>query len=313
MIAAKQSDRETQYRPQAGKTLRDALRNFIAREFPRLGGPWVIEMFVDKLLQCVDKYQIGREQLKPGQTLWPAIAIDEHPGYHKPTYAMRQVPVVLTLVNQQDITDLRQDGEWTTILQRAMVRAANEAYAQGGVLSSSDLSVLFHRSHSRVAELIRRYEIETGETVPRRGNIHDIGRTVTHKRIICRKAYLEGKPSHVIARETCHSPEAVDRYVLDFARVHFATVRCGMTIDEAAFAIQRPRFLIEEYVKLIAEFGLDAHQVYDRSGMQLEMCNGRIEPVLQAEAAALPIPELELAQGQALINAERREQASMTG
>lgn len=76
---------------------------------------------------------------------------------------------------------------------------------------------------------------------------------------------------------------------------------------------QRPRFLIEEYVKLIAEFGLDTRQVYDRSGVQLEMCNGRIEPVLQADVAALPISELELAQGQALINAERRERASMTG
>lgn len=28
------SDRETQYRPQAGKTLQSALRRFITREFP---------------------------------------------------------------------------------------------------------------------------------------------------------------------------------------------------------------------------------------------------------------------------------------
>jgi len=276
MITPKPSDRETQYRPQAGKTLRNALRHFITREFPRLGGPWIIEMFVDKLLQWVARYHIGCDQLKPGQTLWPAIAIAEHPGYHKPTYAMRQVPVVITLASQDDIADLRNDVKWSTLVQRAMVRAANDAYAQGGVLSTSDLSVLFHHSHTRVAELIRQYELETGETVPRRGTIHDLGRTVTHKRIICRKAYLEGKPTPVIARETCHSPEAVDRYILDFARVHFATVRCGMTIDEATFAIQRPRFLVEEYVKLIAEFGLDAQQVYDRSGVHLEMHNGRI-------------------------------------
>jgi len=310
MITPKQSDRETQYRPQAGKTLRNALRHFITREFPRLGGPWIIEMFVDKLLQWVARYHIGSDQLKPGQTLWPAIAIAEHPGYHKPTYAMRQVPVVITLASQDDIADLRNDVKWTTLVQRAMVRAANDAYAQGGVLSTSDLSVLFHHSHTRVAELIRQYELETGETVPRRGNLHDLGRTVTHKRIICRKAYLEGKPTHVIARETCHSPEAVDRYILDFARVYFATVRCGMTIDEATFAIQRPRFLVEEYVKLIAEFGLDAQQVYDRSGVHLEMHNGRIaqtpvEPLAggadQSEASASPE------------KTERREQVSTVG
>jgi len=44
MIPAKQSYREVQYRPQAAKTLRQALIRFITREFPRLGGPWVIEL-----------------------------------------------------------------------------------------------------------------------------------------------------------------------------------------------------------------------------------------------------------------------------
>jgi hypothetical protein len=69
--------------------------------------------------------------------------------------------------------------------------------------------------------------------------------TVTHKRIICRKAYLEGKPTPVIARETDHSPEAADSYILDFARVYFATtVQRGMSIDETVFAIQRPRYLV---------------------------------------------------------------------
>ena len=280
----RQSDRETQYRPQAGKTLREALRNFITREFPRLGGPWVIELFVDKLLQWVDKYQIAQDRLLPGQVLWPAIAIDESPGYHKPTYRMNQVPVVITLANQEDIADLRRGVKWTTILQCALVRAANDAYGQGGVLTGSDLSVLFHHAHTHVAELIRQYELETGQIVPRRGNVHDIGRTVTHKRIICRKAYLEGKTTPVIAQETYHSPEAVDRYILDFARVHFATVQRHMSVEETVFAIQRPRYLVEEYVALIQELGLDEQGVHQRSGVKFERYNERIETVLDDES-----------------------------
>jgi len=59
-------------------------------------------------------------------------------------------------------------------MKRALVRAANDAYAQGGVLTCTDLSVLFHHGHSRIAELIRECEAETGEVVPRRGNIHDM-------------------------------------------------------------------------------------------------------------------------------------------
>jgi hypothetical protein len=279
----KQSDRETQYRPQAGKTLREALRNFIVREFPRLGGPWIVEIFVDKLLQFVARYQIDGEKLKPGQVLWPAIALDESPGYRKPTYAMRQVPVVLTIVDQSDITDLRQGLAWTQMLQRNLVRAMQDAYAQGGVLTTSDLSLLFHHSHSRVAELIRQYEQETGEVVPRRGNVHDLGRTLTHKQIICRKAYLEGKTTPVIARETYHSPEAVDRYLLDFARIYFATVQRGMSVEDTVFAVQRPRYLVEEYVALIKEFALEATQVAERCGVRFEKYQGRIEPLLEVE------------------------------
>lgn len=279
----RQSDRETQYRPQAGKTRREALRNFIRREFPRLGGPWVIEMFVDKLLHLVDRYHIERDKLQPGQTLWSAVALDEAPGYRKAIYATRQVPVVLTLVNQDDITALRQGSPWTEILQSKLVRAMKEAHAQGGLLTTGDLSVLFHHSHSRVAELIRQHETRTGEVVPRRGNLHDMGRTVTHKRIICHKAFLEGKTTDVIARETSHSPEAVDHYLLDFSRVYYATVLKGMSVEEATFAIQRPRSLVEEYVKLLVEFGLNNQRLLDRIQIQLERCKTTIFETERAE------------------------------
>lgn len=279
----RQSDRETQYRPQAGKTLREAMRNFIRREFPRLGGPWVIEMFVDKLLQLIDRYHIARDKLQPGQTVWLAVATDESPGYRKPIYATRQVPVVLTLVNQDDIAAMRQGLPWTRILQGALVRAMKEAYAQGGLLTTSDLSVLFHHGHSRMAELIRLYANQTGEVVPRRGNLHAMGRTVTHKRIICRKAYLEGKTTEVIAQETNHSPEAVDNYLLDFARVYYATVLKGMSLEETTFAIQRPQSLVEEYVKLLVEFGLNNQRLSERIQFQLERCKMSIPEIERRE------------------------------
>lgn len=288
-MKTRQSDRETQYRPQAGKTLREALRNFIRREFPRLGGPWVTEMFVDRLLQLVERYHIEHDKLQPGQTLWPAVAIDEAPGYRKAIYATRQVPVVLTLVNQDDIAAMRQGSPWTEILQGELVRAMKEAHAQGGLLTTSDLSVLFHHSHSRVAELIRQHETQTSEVVPRRGNLHDMGRTVTHKRIICHKAFLEGKTTDVIARETSHSPEAVDHYLLDFSRVYYATVLKGMSVEEATFAIQRPRSLVEEYVKLLVEFGLNNQRLLERIQIQLEKCKTNI---LETQRAEQP-PELE--------------------
>ena len=43
----------------------------------------------------------------------------------------------------------------------------------------------------------------------------------------------------------------MDHYILDFARVYFATVQRGMAIAETTFAVQRPRYLVEEYARMI--------------------------------------------------------------
>ncbi|HUW08913.1 MAG TPA: DUF1670 domain-containing protein [Anaerolineae bacterium] len=291
MIPPKEHYRELQYRPQAAKTLRQSLIRFITREFPRLGGPWVIELFVDRLLELVDTSRVARDRLEPGQTVWQAVALDERPGYRKPMTHTRQVPVVITLINQDDIAALRTNAPRREVLKDAVVRVANEAYAQGGLLTGVDLAVLFHHSHNHVSKLIREYEAETGQIVPRRGNLHDMGRTVTHKQIICRKAYLEGKPTHIIARETFHSPEAVDHYTLDFARVHFATSQQGMTLEETAFAIQQPVSYVKQYVKLIEEFALDDQQVCDQVGVQMSMCDEGIQPSLDGDAMQNQGPE----------------------
>ena len=128
----------------------------------------------------------------------------------------------------------------------------------------TDLALLFNHSASWISELIRDYEAKAQKVVPRRGSIHDLGRTVSHKRIICRLAYVEGKLTPAIARETYHSAAAVDNYILALARVYFAAVEQQMTSKEVSFALQQPLYLVEEYIKMIDEFGLDEKSVYDR-------------------------------------------------
>ena len=73
----------------------------------------------------------------------------------------------------------------------------------------------------------------------------------------------------MIARETCHWPESVDRYIVDFARIYFARVERGMSLDEVVFAVQQPRYLVKEYWRLIEEFGMAKEQVYGRCGVEL--------------------------------------------
>jgi len=42
----------------------------------------------------------------------------------------------------------------------------------------------------------------TGEIAPRRGNVHDVGRTVTHKRIICRTVLRGSWQAWVQSKDT---------------------------------------------------------------------------------------------------------------
>jgi len=55
----------------------------------------------------------------------------------------------------------------------------------------------------------------TKEVVPTRGTLHDLGRAITHKRIMI-MLHLEGYLTPEIARRTKHSEEA--RYIGAFSR-----------------------------------------------------------------------------------------------
>lgn len=263
------------YTPQQAKTFRNVVTRFILREFPRLGGPWVVGHFVDKLMALVDEHHLMRDRIKPGQTVWMAVAADETAGYRKPMSETRQVPVILTLINRDDIASLRQGTPRQDVLRQAIARAAREAYAQGGVLSVMDLGLLFARCRSTISHQIKRYEDETQQIVPRRGTVHDMGSTVSHKRIICYHAFVEGKPTHIIALETYHTPLAVDNYLLDFARVFFAVHQRGMSPEEAAFALGRSLKLVKTYLTLIEEFGLAKRQITDRLSIELLTSDGQ--------------------------------------
>ena len=48
----------------------------------------------------------------------------------------RQVPVTVTIVNQDDVADLRSNAERYQVLKQAIVRAAFDAYAQDGLRPS---------------------------------------------------------------------------------------------------------------------------------------------------------------------------------
>ena len=90
---------------------------------------------------------------------------------------------------------------------------------------------------------------ETGQIIPRRATLHDLGSGLTHKRIICWKRYAEGKLTPEIARETHHSQEAVDHYLGLFDRVRLCRKE-GLTEQQTAQMLNCSHGLVREYVAI---------------------------------------------------------------
>lgn len=85
-----------------------------------------------------------------------------------------------------------------------------QAHQQGAVLSYPDVSLLLHLRTSTISRTVRDHERQTKEIIPRRGTIHDMGRSISHKAIICHKRLVENKTTSQVATETLHDPEEVE-------------------------------------------------------------------------------------------------------
>jgi hypothetical protein len=177
------------------KTFRSALFHFVKEEYGFTMGNLALERFCEDVEELVEKYYPKKDRLKVGQMLWYAVAEDEKPSYAKRITDTRMVPVALSVVAREDIDGMRKRVRLSEIKKRMMVRLHTEAKEQGGVLSELDTKVIMKMSTATISKNILNYEKETGCIVPRRGTVHDMGSSVSHKRIICHK-YFVNKHSH---------------------------------------------------------------------------------------------------------------------
>ena len=122
------------------------------------------------------------------------------------------------------------------VREKRIIRLFKEGYEQGGVLSNNDIALLLNISPSTVSKQVREYMERTKEVVPTRGTVHDLGRAITHKRIIIR-LYPERYLTSEIARRTKHSEEACDRYIRAFNKVRMLADR-NMSVEEIARTLE---------------------------------------------------------------------------
>jgi hypothetical protein len=134
-------------------------------------------------------------------------------------------------------------------LQTKAVRLCHPAFEQKALLSLCDLAELLCRSPQEISDALADHEEQTRQMVPRRSTIHDVGTGLTHKSIICRKRYLDGKSPDQIARETYHRLEAVDQDLGQYDRVRHYRLD-GMAPDKIAYTLNCSLALVHQYIAI---------------------------------------------------------------
>jgi hypothetical protein len=236
------------------KTFQSALRHLLHTDFPGVFGREIARFFADRIDRLYERFHPPRSRFKMGQILWVGVAVDARPTREKRIEETELVAIVLDLVTPQDLAQAKSIGLFQTRRAR-IVRLFRQAYEQGAVLSEADVSLLTELSINTISRHVTTYERDTRETVPRRGTIHDLGPSVTHKAIICYKHLVEHKPTSQVAQETFHSAEAVEYYVQCFRRVQLCR-DSGMSLEDTARATGHSLRLVREYLDLIDQYQL---------------------------------------------------------
>jgi len=185
---------------------------------------------------------------KDGQVRYQCVAITAGAGRKLRDCPL--VPTALTVIDvAQDREVLREHGA-VALRRSKLVRIAEEAREQGGVLTQEDLGVLLscdERTIRRDIALLRAQGIQ----VPTRGFVQDIGPTLSHKAQAVRH-WLEGKEPVAVARAINHSLTAVERYVEDFKRVALLVMK-GLDAVAIARAANLSSALVTTYQAMYEE------------------------------------------------------------
>jgi hypothetical protein len=237
------------------KTFHSVLCHLLQTEFPATFGPAVTRLFADKISELHERCYPPLSRVKVGQVLWLAVAAEERPSRSKRIEDTRLVPVLLDLVTPQDIHDAVSTGKRLETRRDKILRLFQQAHQQGAVLGHADVSLLLHLEATTVSRVVLEHEKATGRMLPRRGTLHDMGRSVSHKAIICYKRLVENKPTSQVAQETYHCPEEVEYYVQCCRRVQLCRDN-AMTPEEIALATGHTLSLVHEYLNLLEELGM---------------------------------------------------------
>lgn len=240
-----------QYSSASQRLLKPQIERFFAEQFPKLFGPVIRGHLAESLLELFSRQVLQAITLEPGQILWNAVDI----ATRADSPNRRFVPVVLTMVDEQDILNRTQGMSIVEIRANATARILREAYQQGALLSMRDITLLCWQPTSMPSKWRAYYEQLNQCELPHPGNLQDMGSCITHKEQVVYKAIVEKKDPVQVANESKHTQQAVDRYLKDFHRVQ-TVYNHNSDPDYISLVTNISKSVVNQYINLIETYDI---------------------------------------------------------
>lgn len=248
---SKESMAERRYQRIKGKSLKNILLERFINKYGYDKGMVTANAIVDDILLLVETYYRYSDNsfIKPGQMVWHAVPIDEYPAKGKSIEQTILIPVVLDIISESDIEDMRKPIHHRELRLKRVERWTNQAYQQGATLSQLDLAVLLSVNEYTAGTYVREYQSLYNRKLPTRGNIQMIGSGQTHKKEII-SDYLSGYLVPSICQRTNHSKEAVERYIRDFEAVKMLSSKFD-DINTISLVTRLSKAVVKQYIDLL--------------------------------------------------------------
>lgn len=234
-----------------GKTIKKIILDKFLNQYGYDKGVVTANAIVDDLLITIEQYYRFSDNslLKHGQIVWMAVPVDEYPQKGKSMEQTALKPVVIDLINDDDINAIKLRTHYRNIRINRVERWTQQAFDQGALLSQLDLAILLGVNEFTAGNYVREYYSMYGRPLPTRGNIQLIGSGQTHKKEII-SLYLDGYLIPAICQRTKHSKEAVERYIRDFEAVQMLYPKFN-NINDISLITRLSKSVVNQYIDLL--------------------------------------------------------------
>jgi hypothetical protein len=211
------------------RSFRNAIIRLLEEEYKILGSHKVLAMVADDILRLHKEFYPDVDKHGFGHIVWRTTGAQcKKPSYGTKVEDYEVKTVILPLVTDEDVEDRIQSHYGTKRINHrshqldrdiaVMSRLIRSAYAQGGLLSGAELSVLLNRSLTTIGRYMRLYHERNTDILPTKGIVLDQGSKPTHKASII-NLYEQGYPEVDICRLTTHTIESVSRYIRSYKNI----------------------------------------------------------------------------------------------